>query len=105
MLHERSAILNDGRKVGIGLALGTLIGAAGAWLSLSATSLAWPREYSYSGPRDSTVWAVQERLYQHIGLMVLAFGLAILLATFISWMITTKQAERPMPAGRRGSTG
>jgi hypothetical protein len=83
----------DDRRLGIGMGLGTLISASGAQLCLTATALAWPREFSYSGPRESTVWAIQKRLYQQIGFMILAFGLAILLATLIIWMIAPWQAE------------
>ena len=33
----------------------------GVWLRLKAHDLAWPIEWGYSGPREDTIWAIQER--------------------------------------------
>ncbi len=64
----------------------TLIGIL---LHLFAINIAWPKEYSYTGERENTVWAIMEAAYQNIGLIFLIFGLAILLVTMINWLWTT----------------
>jgi hypothetical protein len=66
--------------------LGIVSAIAGALLRLRATALAWPTSFSYSGPRSDTIWAIQERAYQDIGLMLLAFGLLVLLVVLASWL-------------------
>jgi hypothetical protein len=69
-----------------GTVLGAIPAAIGIWLRLAAYSLAWPKSYSYGGERENTVWAIQERAYQDLGLMLAIFGLAILVATFAKWL-------------------
>ena len=58
----------------------------GMLLYLFATNIAWPNEYSYSGPRENTVWAIKEVAYQNIGIIFLVFGLSIILVTIINWL-------------------
>lgn len=72
-------------KVGI---LGTFFTIFGILLRLFAKDIAWPKEYSFSGPRENTLWAIREGAYQDIGLGFLIFGLAIILVIVINWLWT-----------------
>jgi hypothetical protein len=58
----------------------------GIWLRLMARDLAWPSNYGYSGPREETVWAIRERAYQDLSLVILGFGLAVILMVLITWL-------------------
>jgi hypothetical protein len=58
----------------------------GIWLRFSAYDLAWPLEWSYSGPREDTIWAIREHAYQDVGLMILAFGLILLVMVLWHWL-------------------
>jgi hypothetical protein len=60
--------------------------AFGTWLRLAATDLAWPLSFGYSGPREDTVWAIRERAYQDLGLMLLGFGLLAVLMALGHWL-------------------
>ena len=66
--------------------LGFSCTAAGIWLRLAASALAWPTDFWYSGPREDTVWAMREQAYQDIGLVILVFGLAVILFLLVNWL-------------------
>lgn len=68
------------------LILGLAPIVAGGWLRLTARDLAWPREWSFSGPREDTIWAIQERAYEDLGIAALAFGLAIMFSVIVNWL-------------------
>lgn len=70
-------------KVGI---LGVVSTLFGTLLHLFATDIAWPKEYSFSGARENTIWAIEEAAYQNLGIIFLIFGLAIILVTIINWL-------------------
>lgn len=72
-------------KVGI---LGVVFSILGMLLRLFASDIAWPNEYSYSGPRENTLWAIREKAYQDIGLAFLIFGLVVLVVVVINWLWT-----------------
>jgi hypothetical protein len=70
----------------------------GIWLRLAAHDLAWPLEWSYSGPREDTIWAIHERAYQDVSLAILAFGLLLLSIVLSNWVwssVQSKQEGRP----------
>ena len=66
--------------------LGLICTAAGIWLRLKARDLAWPQEWSYSGPREDTIWAIQEHAYQDLSLAILGFGLLLLIVVLVHWL-------------------
>lgn len=70
-------------KAGI---LGGIFTIMGILLRFYARDIAWPNEYSYSGPRESTIWAIQEAVYKDIGLVFLIFGLAVILVVINNWL-------------------
>ncbi len=47
---------------------GAIFAVLGALLRLFAYDIVWPREYSYSRPRENTIWAIKEKAYQDIGI-------------------------------------
>lgn len=69
--------------------LGIISIILGVLLNLFATKIAWPSEYSYSGARGDTVWAIKEAAYQNIGIIFLIFGLSIILVIIINWLWTS----------------
>lgn len=58
----------------------------GILLRFNAKDIAWPQEYSYSGPRENTIWAIKESAYQDIGLVFLIFGFAVILIVINNWL-------------------
>jgi hypothetical protein len=48
--------------------------------------LAWPTQWSYSGPREDTIWAIREYAYQDVSLMILGFGLLVIIIGLINWL-------------------
>jgi hypothetical protein len=46
----------------------------GAIVRLSAHSIAWPRNYSYSGPPESSPWGVREAALNDIGMGLFYLG-------------------------------
>lgn len=81
-------------KRGIATALGAVAALLGAILRMKANALAWPDSYSFSGPRENTTWAMMERAYQDLGVALLVFGLAALLAVLIHWLWSPAAAHR-----------
>ena len=75
--------------------LGLSCTAVGAWLRLAARDLAWPREWSYTGPRDATLWAFREHGYQDLALLLLGFGLLIILLVLAKslWSLPTNSKQ------------
>ncbi len=65
----------------------------GTLLHLFSTNIAWPKEYSFSGARENTAWAIKEAAYQNIGIIFLIFGLAIVLVTIINWLWTSSSLQ------------
>lgn len=85
---------NVASRFRISLILGAFFTLVGLVLRLSAHALAWPVAYSFSGPRADTVWASRERAYEHVGLAILAFGLALVLITVNRWLAEPGRKER-----------
>lgn len=73
--------------------LGIVFTIIGTLLHLFANNIAWPKEYSFSGAREDTVWAIKEAAYQNIGMIFLIFGLSIILITIIHWLWTSPPSE------------
>lgn len=73
--------------------LGIVSAIFGTLLHLFATNIAWPKEYSFSGERGNTAWAIKEAAYQNIGMIFLIFGLTIILITIINWLWTSSPLE------------
>jgi hypothetical protein len=71
--------------------LGVVAALVGVWRQLAATELAWPREFSYSGARSDTVWAIREQAYQDIGFVLLAFGLLLVLVGLVHWLWVSRE--------------
>ena len=59
--------------------LGILSFLLGLILRFSARNLTWPIEYSYSGPRENTLWAIKEAALSEVSTVVYIFGLLIIL--------------------------
>jgi len=75
---------------------GALIAVAGLLVRCFARWLAWPAEWRYYGDRANTNWAYRESLYADLGLVALAFGLALVL-------IAIARATAPMRAEPDGA--
>ena len=73
-------------KVKLGFFLGIVVALFGLLLRLGARSLAWPTVYSYSGPRENTEWAITERAYSDVGLILMVFGLTLVVIAFRKWL-------------------
>lgn len=51
----------------------------GIVIRLNARNIVWPSEYSYSGERENTVWAIKELAVNQISTAVYIFGLIVIL--------------------------
>jgi hypothetical protein len=78
--------MNQSLKLIGGAITGAAVAYTGTVLRFGAKSMSWPKEYSYSGPREATDWAILERAYQDFGLCLIVFGFALLLVTFSKWL-------------------
>jgi hypothetical protein len=58
--------------------VGGVLTLVGLLLRVFARWLAWPSKWEYSGDRTNTSWAYNEALYIDLGLVLLAFGLALM---------------------------
>jgi hypothetical protein len=70
----------------LGLVLGVVATLLGAVLRIEANRLAWPAWYSFTGPRENTNWAQMEAIYRDMGIALLAFGLAVIVACIHKWL-------------------
>ncbi len=61
------------------LLAGLISFAVGILLRLNASGMSWPQEYSYSGEREDTVWAIRELALIEIGTALFIFGLVVIL--------------------------
>ncbi|HLO14709.1 MAG TPA: hypothetical protein VK206_07770 [Anaerolineales bacterium] len=66
--------------------LGLICAVVGIWLRFAARDLAWPLQWSYSGPREDTIWAIREHAYQDVSLAILSFGLALIAIVLVTWL-------------------
>jgi len=73
-------------KVKLGIFSGILVAVFGLLLRLSARWLAWPIVYNYTGPRENTEWAITERAYSDVGLILMVFGLTLVVIAFRKWL-------------------
>jgi hypothetical protein len=74
----------------VGSAVLTIIGIM---LRLKAHTLAWPKEYSFSGPASDTPWAHQEAAIGQIGMALMYAGILIFVVTYFYWLFG-KQSEK-----------
>jgi hypothetical protein len=68
----------------------TLIGVC---LRLNAHSMAWPTQFSFSGPASDTPWAHQEYAIGQIGLALMFAGILIFVVTYFYWLFD-KQSDK-----------
>lgn len=66
--------------------LGFIFAVIGILLRFFAKDFSWPNEYSYSGARENTIWAIRETAYKDIGLIFLIFGFAVILIVINNWL-------------------
>jgi hypothetical protein len=78
--------MNKNPKVKVGFFWGVIVALLGLLLRLNARWMAWPDVYSYSGPRENTEWAIMERAYSDLGLILMVFGLSLVAITFSKWL-------------------
>ena len=78
--------MNENPKVKLGFFLGILVALFGLLLRLSARWLAWPIVYNYTGPRENTEWAIMERAYPDVSLILMVFGLTLVVISFRKWL-------------------
>lgn len=64
---------------------GVLFAAGGLMTRCFARWLAWPAKWEFTGDRANTGWAYRESLYADLGLVALAFGLALI------WLAITRR--------------
>jgi hypothetical protein len=65
----------------------------GVFLRLNAHSMAWPTQYSYSGPTSDTTWAIQENAIGQIALALMFAGILIFVVTYFYWLFD-KQSDK-----------
>lgn len=53
---------------------------------LNARAITWPQEYSYSGERENTVWAIRELALAEIATALYIFGLAVVLLAIAKFL-------------------
>lgn len=68
------------------LRIGLILFVVGILLRLSARAIAWPTEYSYSGERENTVWAIRELALIEIGTALFIFGLIVVLLVIVKFL-------------------
>jgi hypothetical protein len=73
-------------KVKVGFFWGVIAALLGLLLRLGARWLAWPTTYSYGVPRENTDWAILERAYSDVSLILMIFGLTLVVITFRKWL-------------------
>jgi hypothetical protein len=78
--------MNKNPKVKQGFFWGVIVAFLGLLLRLGAQGLAWPSQYSYGGPRENTEWAIMERAYSDVSLILMIFGLTLVVITFSKWL-------------------
>ncbi len=67
--------------------LGIIFAIIGFVLRIFAYDMTWPKgNFGYSGPREDTIWAIQQVAFQEIGLVFIIFGLTVILVTIINWL-------------------
>jgi hypothetical protein len=74
----------------IGSAMLTLFGAI---LRLNAHAMAWPRQFSYSGPASDTIWGRQEVAIGQIGMALMFAGILIFVVTYLHWLFDKSQTD------------
>lgn len=93
-LTRQPTIIVDVPLPGLLPTAGVLIAAAGLLVRCFARWLAWPAEWRYDGDRANTVWAYRESLYADLGLVSLAFGVALV---FLAIARSTNRARHAEP--------
>lgn len=68
------------------LRIGLISFVVGILLRLNARAIAWPTEYSYSGERENTVWAIRELALIEIGTALFIFGLIVVLLVIVKFL-------------------
>ena len=56
------------------LKIASLMMVSGIILRFYSYDIAWPRRYSFSGPREATKWAIQEAALSDIGMGIFYLG-------------------------------
>ena len=74
----------------------------GIAVRMSANELAWPRYVSYSGPRESTKWAIREAALNDVGMGLFYLG-GLLYA--VSHLIKQKGAMTGEDGGKTPAQG
>ena len=82
------------RKESKVIVIGTVAYILGIIFRLNETEVAWPNEYSYSGERANTVWAIKEQVILDIGLSLMVFGLVIIVISIISILWNTQKQTK-----------
>jgi len=78
--------MDENPKVKLGFFLGIIFALLGLLLRLSARWLAWPIAYNYTGPRENTEWAIMERAFSDVSLILMVFGLTLIVISFRKWL-------------------
>lgn len=73
-------IKNEVIVIGVGI----ILYISGIVLKLNASSIAWPSNYSFSGERADTIWAIKENTILCIGSSLLIFGMILVLISVVS---------------------
>ena len=68
----------------------------GATLRLTSNALSWPSgNFSFSGPRESTVWAIREAAINDIGMGLFWIGGILLIGALLIPMLKRTKEEVP----------
>lgn len=73
--------------------LGLVMMILGACLRFGARSFAWPKTYSFSGPREATKWAIQEAAIGELSLVVFLLGGLLFVGALLLRQLTTEKGE------------
>ena len=73
------------RKLLVGSALGAVLSAIGVWLRVSIFEILWPR----GGVPVGSAREIPLRVYDDLGLGLMALGLALVLVTLVGWLLSS----------------
>ena len=77
------------------LVVAVILMVVGSTLRLGANAIAWPNNLSYSGPRETTVWAIREAAINDIGMGCFYLGGILLVGVLLISFFRNTGNESP----------
>lgn len=75
------------------LVVAVILMVVGSTLRLSANAISWPSNFSYSGPREGTVWAIREAAINDIGMGFFYLGGILLVGVMLISFFRNTESE------------